>query len=73
MPIYTFSNKKFTVTRGLYISERTQSKRHYKIVKQLNSNWMCEFQGDLCKLFDWETLINKKDKNSRYTNKNMII
>ena len=29
--------------------------------RQLKNDWMCEFRGDLCKLVDWETLMNKKD------------
>ena len=58
--IYTFSNKKFTVTRYLYIWTclGSQSKSHYKIVHRTAG--CVKFRGDLCKLFDWETFINKQ-------------
>ena len=58
--IYTFSNKKFTVGRYLYIWMYlgSQSKIIYKIVDRTAS---CKkFRGALCKHFDWETFINKQ-------------
>ena len=61
--IYTFSNKKFTVTRYLYIGTylESQSKSHYKIVDRTTG--CVEFTSDSCKLFDWETFINKQKVN----------
>ena len=58
--IYTFPNKKFTTTRYFYIWTYlgSQSKCHYKVVDRTTE--CMKFRGDLCKLFDWETLINNQ-------------
>ena len=52
--------KRFTVVKYLYIWTYlvSQSKSHYKMVDRTAG--YVQLRGDLCKLFDWETFINKQ-------------
>ena len=60
--IYTFSNKKFTVTRHLYIWTylESHSKGHFKIVDRTTG--CLQHWGNMSKRFDWETFMNKQKR-----------